>query len=211
MSQHGTWSRYNQGCRLDCCRTAARVYQKRRLLERLAGHPRKIDATGTHRRIEALMALGWGYRAMGDHLGFSREAVRQVHIRPQVLATTAEAIDAMYRELCMRVPTGADAHARSMIQRVRNVAASRGYAVPLAWDDIDTDAAPKGVRTDDTTPVADLDEWLELVNAGENGDRAARRLGVTITAIARSARRHGRLDIAQRADIARNQTRRTAA
>lgn len=210
MNPHGTWARYNQGCRLDCCRTAARNYQKQRLFDLMSGRPRKIDALGTHRRIEALLSLGWGYRAMGDHLGLSREAVRQVHLRPLVFASTAEDIDAMYRELCMRIPVGKDPHDQSMINRTRKQAAAHGYAPPLAWDDIDTDAAPNGVA-DGRTTHADLDDWMFLVDGGTNPAEAAHRLGVTISAISRTARRHGRLDVARRADTARALERGAAA
>lgn len=164
-----------------------------------------VPNVGARRRIRALLAIGWTHDLISEHANLPAKKTALVlnQAGDWIARSTHDAIVRAYDALSMT--PGPSTLNRKRAERV-------GYAPPLAWDEESIDdpaAAPDGVG--DATGAADLDEWLHLVRAGEDGDRAAHRLGVTIAAIARSARRHGRLDIAQRADIARNQTRRAAA
>lgn len=167
--------------------------------------PYWVCSTGATRRLRALSAIGHSQESIANAAGITRRTVGAIMAgnQPTVYRPTDEAIRTAYDALSMTVGTSAEARRR---------AAEKSWASPLAWDDETIDdptASPTGVGF--TKTPLDLDDWLDLVNAGENGDRAARRLGVSISAIARSARRHGRLDIAQRAETARNQTRRAVA
>lgn len=165
-----------------------------------------VDATGTKRRLQALAREGWTVVDIAERTRCDEGQLFNIRLGhlTTIKNVTAQRIAKFYD----RPGIAPDGYGRARAQRQ---AERNGWAPAAAWDDIDTDPEPTGIRTGHTHPGADLDEWLDLVNAGEDGERAARRLGVSISAIARSARRHGRLDIAQRADIARNQTRRAAA
>lgn len=195
--RHGTYAGYVAGCRDDCCRRASRTYHAIRTHEREnLGRPRTIPAIGTHRRIQALLAIGWTYRDMANRLGYSREAVRQVLLHQRVHRSTAEQIERVYRELSMTLPP-TDTHAqRVTVARARNKAARNGWPVPLAWDDeaIDDPKATPAV-VESWHQGADIDEWLHLVRCGEDPERAARRCGVGLNAIETAARRNDRRDV----------------
>lgn len=209
MSAHGTHATYCNGCRCDACKEGHRRYA---ILRDLAPAPLSVDSTGTSRRIQALSALGWSYSLLAERLGVTRPRVGHLARRVHTHVTRAvhDQVAGLYDDLCMTLPPDRTKGERYAIVRAKAAAAEKGWVPPLAWDDIDTDPAPIGVRTDNTTTV-DLDEWLNLVTAGEDPTRAARRLGVTVGAIARNAERHNRPDIIAIASTAAGRARRTAA
>ncbi|MFP3986937.1 hypothetical protein U9R90_05420 [Streptomyces sp. E11-3] len=89
---------------------------------------RDVDATGTVRRLQALIAIGWPIAQLADHLGLNRDALGRIsrgelqHVR----ATTADTIALEYRHLA-RTPGPST--------RARNDARRKGWHGPLAWDD----------------------------------------------------------------------------
>lgn len=114
------------------------VRTEQRLLALPVGPPpcdaRDIDATGTRRRIQALVAIGYNYPTLGRHIGLHGDAVGRIARgeNPVVRTSTAEATAVAYRQLS-RTP------GRSV--RARFLAAGQGWHGPLAWDDIDNPAA----------------------------------------------------------------------
>lgn len=174
-TRHGTWAGYQIGCRDECCTTGARNYQKARIVDAHRGRPRTISSLGTRRRIEALACLGWSGYDIAVRLGHGKEWLRQVYIRDQIHRRTAERIAATYDELCMRLPPVDTANRRRMVSRTRRRAARKGWAPPLAWDDIDHDPEPaSGVTNDPINAITmrkDVDRvvvWRVL-----NGDTTA--------------------------------------
>lgn len=144
--RHGTHRGYVLGCREDCCTRAHMRYMK---LYRLGRTNRLIDPTGTVRRIRALYALGWSARQIGEHCGRSAEWSRHIEKQSRLVSTrTALLIADAYEHMCMTLPTGPCA------DRCRREAAAKGYAPPLAWDDIDDPkarprrGAPRPRKTD---------------------------------------------------------------
>ncbi|MFC3504834.1 hypothetical protein ACFOOK_28235 [Micromonospora krabiensis] len=145
---HGTSSAYKAGCRCPHARNANRIYEKRRREGR--NTPRLIDATGTHRRIQALWALGHTSTTIGEAAGLSEHHVQRiVYAREFVTYNTWQLIDGAFRTLST-VPGTSD--------RTRSRARKAGYAPPLAWDDIDdpdeqpkVDAEPTDDGYDETT------------------------------------------------------------
>lgn len=91
-----------------------------------------VDATGTRRRIQALMALGWPQALIGAELGVKQRAVSNWLARQYVTARNAKAVADLYDRLSMTPGP-------SEITRSRALA--RGWVPPLAWDDIDDPAA----------------------------------------------------------------------
>ena len=163
----------------DCARAEWR-YRKRRKLRHLHGDAPTRPAIGYLRRIRALHALGWTGPEIARRSGLSIGTLRSIgyHDSGAVLSETAKKIEAVYEQLSMRRPEGTYA------DRARSMAARKGWAPPLAWDDIDTDPHPRGLR--DTTRHDLLAEWHDLRDAGESIEQAAVRLGVTVGAIERA-------------------------
>lgn len=126
--RHGTHRGYVVGCRMLCCVGAHTRYMK---LYRMGRIPRLIPATGTVRRIQALQALGWSYGHIGAVVGKSDNWAYMISRSPSVTTTTATLVARTYDELSMRVPPGGYA------DRTRRRARAKGWAPPLAWDDID--------------------------------------------------------------------------
>lgn len=93
-----------------------------------------VDATGTRRRIQALMRLGWRVADMADRGPWGTgDAVLEMLSRQRVTVVNADHIARIYNTLCMTVGPSTANQRRG----VRN-----GWAPPLAWTNIDTDLAP---------------------------------------------------------------------
>jgi transcriptional regulator with XRE-family HTH domain len=130
-------------------------------------HGTAIDGTGTRRRLQALVALGWSQTALACRLDWSKANLgRVLHGRGggRVTVRTRAAVHALYEQLSMSpAPTtyGSD--------QARAHAAHRGWPSPLAWDDdtIDDPAAGPVLEVDDRQDD-DVDEFaVELVLDGQ--------------------------------------------
>lgn len=138
--RHGTVAGYFKGCREDCCRLARNAYERnrRKRLEAF-GERRLIDATGTVRRIQALMALGWPSRELAVRCGWTHgEAILEISRRETVQRKTVATIARLYDELSMIPGPSAETKKRAI---------RKGWAPPLAWDEGEIDdpkARPHG-------------------------------------------------------------------
>lgn len=84
MSEHGTRSRYNGGCRCDECRRANREYEAARMRRKLYGRETTVDAEPVRAHVERLHAAGIGYREIAELAGVSKSwlyALRVAHHR----------------------------------------------------------------------------------------------------------------------------------
>lgn len=92
--------------------------------------PREVDATGSRRRLQALVAIGYPITHLAPRIGLHHAALSHIargdvaHVR----ATTADVIAHQYRQL-IRIPGTSD--------QARVDARRKGWHGPLAWDDID--------------------------------------------------------------------------
>jgi hypothetical protein len=170
----------------DRCVRARMRAEKARLLIRAAGGTLTYDAYGCHRRLQALMALGWSMRELDRRAGRGPKWMRNVLAQPTVYSATHERVCELYEELCMTIPVARSRQEQAGITRAKNIARRNGWPPPLAWDDIDNDPAPV-----DATPRGNyareelLDEYDRLLTDGEIPEIAARRLGVTLRTIER--------------------------
>lgn len=137
----------NHGCRCPSCRTSRAEYSywKRHMIR--AGRQDAftgalIDATGTRRRIQALMALGWSQGAIAAAASTDQNRVSSQLHADRVTRAGAAKIAAAYERLSFRIPATDTLGARMGVSRVRAIARRNNYAPPLAWDDIDTDPEP---------------------------------------------------------------------
>lgn len=138
------------GCRCDECRTASSEYSYWRKQMRRAGRGpvKSIDATGTHRRLEALMALGWPTSEIARRIGpVDRERpdqrIHQLRVRPRVTPRNAAQVARVYEELWDQRPQPSTPNERHAVTRTLVFAREHGFALPMEWDDIDADEAPQ--------------------------------------------------------------------
>lgn len=135
IRRHGTYSAARYGCTCPDAIADRRRYAK--LHHHGYAQPRRVDAVGTRRRLQALCALGWARQALADRLGVTARAVNYFLKAERVNASTALRVREVYDELWLT--PGTSARARADAQRA-------GWASPLAWDDDeidDPDASPR--------------------------------------------------------------------
>jgi hypothetical protein len=141
----------------------------------LLGAKTPIDATGTHRRLQALVAAGWPQARLAARLGMAPGNFSGTMTREQVTVRTARAVRALYDVLWAVDPRehGVDNQAYS---RARNHAASNGWAPVGAWDDD---------LIDDPQAFPD---WTGRCGTPQ-GATAHHRIGVPVCPPCRNARR----------------------
>jgi hypothetical protein len=174
--------------------TAAAILAVRPDLASL-GSRSHVDATGTRRRLRALVATGWSKSKLAVRLGMLPANFTDVMTRERVTAATARAVRELYDEL-WDTPPAEDGHREKIsASRARNYARAHGWAPPLAWDDDaldDPDAGPAEgwQRTRDGLRGARLaEEAAEMAGLGVSLPLAADRLGVRLESLERAIQR----------------------
>jgi len=102
----------------------------------------RVDATGTRRRLQALIAIGWPAELLADQLHRRPNTVHRSMTSASVTARTAHEVAGLYERLCNATPPRATSEQRAAADAARAHAAAQGWPPPLAWDDIDTDTSP---------------------------------------------------------------------
>ena len=126
------------------------------------------DHTGTTRRLQALVAIGYTQTYLCDRLGVdvANGTVLFYGKRP-LRAGTARGAAALYDELSMTPGPS---------KRSRNRAAKLGWLAPLDWDDdlIDDPAAPPAIDPDDREGRPRLSRWWRSQPCEVDGCRKTR-------------------------------------
>lgn len=126
----------------DPCRRAEARYEQARVLDQLSGRPRMVPGTGTRRRVQALFALGHSFARIAEGLDMTGSAAWTfAHRDTWVRATTAAKVATLYEAWSMTLPPATTGKDRKAAAYARTVATKHGWLPPLAWDDIDHDAA----------------------------------------------------------------------
>jgi hypothetical protein len=99
----------------------------------------KLPAVGSHRRLQALVCLGWSLSELGRRLGITPQNMGALRARDQVLAATARAVRELYDELWNCPPPETCHRERGVASRSRNYARRNGWLPPLTWDDATID------------------------------------------------------------------------
>lgn len=139
-----------------------------------------VDATGTRRRIQALVARGWSLSKLAYRLNIlpSNFHLHQDD-RSAVTEGTRKAVAALYEELWDQEPP--EGHHRDKIAaaRARRYAQERRWSPPMAWDN-DTIDNPNAQPATGTDVKVDKAEELRWVLAQyESPSHAAERLGIS--------------------------------
>lgn len=102
-----------------------------------------VPARGARRRLQALVRQGWSQARLADHLGMSRKQLGFMLLHtPGITVRMHEHVAAVYDELWDKTPPHVEHYALIAYRRSISHAAARGWASPLAWDDIDLDDGP---------------------------------------------------------------------
>ena len=129
------------------CKRAAADYEAARRVDEILGHPRRVLAIGSLRRVRALMRLGWSREHIAAAAGYATiGTINRLPYRTWVDVDTARRIAAVYNHLSMRIGPST---------RTSAAAERAGWMPPLWWDD-DTIDDPHAVpRTSETTDAPD--------------------------------------------------------
>ena len=97
---------------------------------------KRIDATGTRRRLQALCTLGWSQAKLSTRSGVGELRISQViNGAPEVHVATARKINALYDQLWdQHAPRGSQSEKIAYASTTRR-AREKGWAPPLAWDE----------------------------------------------------------------------------
>ncbi|MEU4576644.1 hypothetical protein [Nonomuraea sp. NPDC023979] len=140
-----------------------------------------IDGTGTRRRLQALVTIGWSQAKLAERIGWTPGNFGSLIGDSPVTAASARLVRDLYDRLWNQAPP--EDHHRDKIaaSRARHYAARRGWAPPLAWDDDEIDdpaASPDlGAQTPRMQALAENAEEL-ITRFGCTPEAAAQRLGV---------------------------------
>jgi transcriptional regulator with XRE-family HTH domain len=154
-----------------------------------------VDATGTRRRLQALVTVGWSQAKLAARLGMLPSNFGTImYRRERVAAATARAVAALYDELWDQAPPESGHREKIAANRARNYARARGWAPPAAWDDdrIGDPAASPAQEWRRPTRLGSAglaEEYRELAALGYTRTLAAERLGVSRAALEKALER----------------------
>ncbi|MEU3704835.1 hypothetical protein AB0E82_21405 [Streptomyces anulatus] len=140
----------------------------------------KMDATGTRRRLQALVRRGWPLARLARELGMHPANFGPMMRSSRVRADTARAVRRLYDRLWNADPADHGVEQRN-ISRATNHALARGWVPAAAWDDDTIDAPDADFDLGALVPrhlaLAEDADWLAEEH-GYSRRHAADRLGV---------------------------------
>ncbi|MFL6163585.1 MAG: hypothetical protein ACJ74U_15355 [Jatrophihabitantaceae bacterium] len=151
-----------------------------------------VDATGTRRRLQALVAIGWPLPILAVQLDMTASNSAALLQRARVTRSTADKAAALYDRLWDSSPLQASPEDTAAVAAAQAHAQKHGWAPPMAWDDETIDdptAEPdlgERVRRSKLPPAEEL---RFLLDAGESEDMIASRFGVKLSAVRRALQR----------------------
>ncbi len=174
--QHVMWRRQGEHSNLVRRETAEAVMAYWPTLGEIPGHS-LVDSTGSRRRIQALITLGWTQRGLAQKAGIAERSLSRALLKERCTAELARRIVALYDKLWRLSPDPSEVSPEAAEWAVK-YAKTSNFAGPLAWDD-DTIDDPRAVpQTDAVQPVATVGENVAarwLMGEAVILDRAARR------------------------------------
>lgn len=125
---------------------------------------RKVDGTGTRRRLQALTALGWPQTWLARRLGRHSTNLRRALFSDEVTARTAADVARLYEQLWHTRPQPDTPRGRRAVADALALAAKHHWLTPLAWDDIDHDPEPPTPTPGDSEHIDEI--AVDLVLSG---------------------------------------------
>ncbi len=139
-----------------------------------------VDATGTSRRIQALVAMGWPQSLIAAELGTAQTAIAAMAQRDKVTAERAIAVRELFGRWAMTPGP-------SKLSRTR--ARAKGWVTILGWDDIDDPTETPNLGADEK--VSFPDKYHELRHhVGLENDQIADAMGIELESLERQLYRY---------------------
>lgn len=95
----------------------------------------RMDAIGTHRRVQALVTQGWSQSQLCVRVGVDRSNWFIMMQAPTITAKRARAIRDLYEQLWDTPPPASNQRERRAVTMALRHATAHGWLPPLAWDD----------------------------------------------------------------------------
>lgn len=129
-----------------------------------------VDATGTRRRLQALVAIGWSMAELGRRLNMSASNFASFIAAEHIIARNACRVRDLYEQMWDQAPPEDNPRQRNTASRARNHARNAGWPPPMAWDDDTIDLPESAV--DQVETVVDIDPLVvERCLAGQRPRR----------------------------------------
>jgi hypothetical protein len=94
-----------------------------------------IDATGSKRRIQALVALGFSYRMLADYTGHGPSYFKDLTEAKRISRQRAAKIIELYEHLWDKTPLPDTMAQKKSVTLAKGAALKKGWLPPMAWDD----------------------------------------------------------------------------
>lgn len=94
-----------------------------------------VDAAGTRRRLQALVALGWPQSELARRLGLNSRHMNRFIASKRVSTDRARQVRALYGQMWDTAPPEENGYQRRDTRAARARARREGWPLPGAWDD----------------------------------------------------------------------------
>lgn len=140
---------------------------------------RCINSTGTVRRLQALVTIGWSQARLAKLIGVQPSNFGTLMNADRCTVKRALAVRALYNNRWNQTQAGHDWHSKAAATRARNYAKANGWLPPMAWDDdsIDDPATTPDLGGKEKLRDTIADDVSFMHNTGSTRDEIADRLG----------------------------------
>lgn len=125
-----------------------------------------IPSRGTHRRLQALVSIGWSQSKLAAHLDIQPGNFNRMMGAASVCVGLHREVHVLFDQLWNTEPTHDEWRSLSSFNRAKRYAAARRWLPPMAWDAIDTDVAPPVAEASTTDGIDEA--AVELAMSGED-------------------------------------------
>lgn len=156
----------------------------------------RVDATGTHRRIQALVASGWPLIHIGRQMGMHEQRPEQILRCARVYAATRKQIAEGYEHVARLRPERCGVPRHKARQSRERAAANRWPTVAYWAERMDVIDDPDFIPEYGVTKrelIAQEANWI--MRAGADREEAAQRLGVHKSYVDHALREHPEYDL----------------
>lgn len=141
-----------------------------------------VDATGTRRRLQTLVAAGWPRAQLGRRIGWQPSNMPDLFRRERVTAATARKVAALFDEL--QLTPGPSTRARNEGKRNR-------WPLPLDWDEDSIDDPAASTKRSEPVRAPFVERFAEARELESHPEKIAARMGISVESLWRQAYRHG--------------------
>jgi hypothetical protein len=158
----------------------------------------RVDATGSRRRLQALVRIGWSKSKLASRLGMQVRNLGWAFGAGYVAAGTARKVLALYEELWDQPPAEETHRDKIAASRARRYAADRDWPAPMDWDDdlIDVPDQQLAAEIEQRVEAMDDREIYQICRAAYDKDET------TLYSQAAGRERYRRRKAKQREDVA---------